>query len=317
MPQRTPDRNDRTQRFGPEPVPTTAPMPPSPYGANRAYPPPPPPPPLYTAPPAVSPPPSAYGGMPGVNRPPAGAPRNRGGSFIGGIVAAIIVVVLAGVGIAALNGGLSRPSSVAGHTGVTPPAGVATTAPGTTPAPTDSPTFTPTAAPPTVTPSPNPHAVPTPISGFATYLPQGDDWGLNYRVGSQIHAQTSALPGAGQNVTAIIFDLGHSATFTVYDLAQPIPADQAQTLFDAVTAALHATDVQILDQGATQLGANSWAVVHLRATIAGQRYEGYCLYAPHGTSANAVSMVAPVGDGFTSINTTDFTPMIDSFTYLA
>ncbi|MBA3827143.1 MAG: hypothetical protein H0X24_25025, partial [Ktedonobacterales bacterium] len=300
-----PQRDNRPSPLGPEPGRTTAPLPNSPYAGGGGYAPPPPPAPIYTAPP-MAPPPTAYGGISGVypQAPRVRAPKSRGGSFIVGVLAAIVVIaVLAGVGLAALNGGLAGKGATAVHPGTTPAPGVATTAPGTTPVPTLAPTFTPTEVPPTVAPSPNPHSLPPPPPGFINYLPQNDDWGLNYRIGTQIHAQSGALPLDGQNVNAIIFDEGHDATFTVYDLSQAIPADQGQTIFDAVTQTLHAEDVQILEQKLTQVGANAWEEVHLRTTISGVRYEAYCFYAPHGTGANAVSMLAPAGDGFAAINT--------------
>jgi hypothetical protein len=313
MPKRDSDRDLSL----PEPGRTTAPLPNSPYRAGQ-YAPPPPPLPIYnTTPPPAEPPPSAYGGLSGVYpRVPSTAPKNRGGSFLGGIVAAIVVIALIGVGIAVLNGNKGSTA----HAGTTTtakggPTSVPTVEPTTATGTNPSPTFTPTEPPATATP--NPHMLPPPPAGFINFLPQGENWGLNYRIGTQVHSESGALPVTGQNVKAIVFDLGQSSTFTVYDLTQPISPDQAQSLFDAIAQALNASDIQILDQGPVTLGTNLWMSLHLRATIDGQQYEGYCFYTTHGTGANAVSMIAPAGDTFANVNTSDFTPMIDSFTYLS
>jgi hypothetical protein len=248
--------------------------------------------------------------------------RSGNGAILLGVVSGFLIVGLVIAGVAYATG---RTGVFTSLFGVTSGQARSTPAPSSTHV-TSTPTKTanikaqPT---PTIgaiaTPSPEPITTPipaiTPSSMYQTYTADSGLWSINVPENTAISAGTFTLQA--ETAPDVQFGFGGHDALTVYELPAPISSDQAQSIFIAILIATGATDVTIVQQPqSVTIGTNQWSEAIIKATIQGQPIETSVLYAAHGTGGIAISATGDQG-AFATTNNTLFTPMEESFAFLA
>ncbi len=239
-----------------------------------------------------------------------------------GVLSAFIVVGMVLGGVAYALGRTNLFTRFIGQTHSTPlpttPAlGAATPvalAPTIPPAPSATPIAKATPLPqPTVTAIPATLIPSTPALTYATTTDPQGIWWINAPSDAQV--TPGSYPILGVQTSDDQFSLADGASLTIYDLAAPVSATQAQGMLDTIASAEGITAITIIQQPRQiTIGTNSWSETLISGNLQGQVMESELLYAPYGQGAIAINSLAPQSS-FATTNQQQFLPMEQSFTY--